>query len=875
MFRNLDGESITRETFMSYNPGARLGPYEIIAPLGAGGMGEVYRANDPRLGREVAIKVLPEATAKNPEALARFERETKVVAALSHPNILALHDIGQENGIAFAVMELLQGETLRTRLHAGTPSLRKTLDWARQIAEGLAAAHEKGIVHRDLKPENLFITHDGRVKILDFGLAKVQEPHYAPEAGDNSPTHSVSTGPGVVMGTVGYMSPEQVRGEPADHRSDIFSFGAVLYEMASGRRAFKGNSAIETMNAILKEEPPELSLSMPIAPALERIIRHCLEKNPVQRFQSASDLAFDLASLTGASSGGTPIAALARRKKRRRIALAVAAGLALLAGAYWLGRDNSGPAADFSAITDRQLTFQRGNLLSARFTPDGDSVIYSAGWNGQTPELFTARFDGSNSRPLGLQSADVLSISVKGELAVKLNKSLNAEPSMLGTLAVMPGSGGVPREVLENVLYADWDPGGNQVAVIVSGGAGKRRIEYPPGHVLYETSFGIKYLRFSPDGRQLAFTERDGTQEVMRRLIVEENPSGTSQVVTKAPYITGLAWSPDGREIWFGESMSGHPSNLRAVDLRGKSRLLLMNLSDPYLHDLSRSGKALVENALSRGEMMVSADGGPERLRSFYDHSRPVAIRDRGTTLLFDEALGGGGPRGRTLLYRKDSDLPVVLGNGAALELSPDGKHALLMGEKNGELIVAPVGIGQSRKIATGLNNIRTARYLPDGKELLLCGALPGRGTQIFRMKLEGGPVKPIMPEADWSCGMAVSPDGKAVALSALQETQRAIYPLDGGSPRLLTGLDQNDSPLSWSADGQSIYMLNTTEIAARLFRYDIANGTRERVRSFMPADPAGMLKVDAAVISPDGASYAYSYQHATNSDLHLIEGLK
>ena len=298
---------------MTLTPGAKLGPYEILSPLGAGGMGEVYRAKDSRLGREVAIKVLPESMANDSEALARFEREAKAVAALSHPNILALHDFGNENGIAYAVMELLEGETLRARLNAGMIPPRKLAEFARQIAEGLAAAHEKGIVHRDLKPENLFVTKDGRMKILDFGLAKVQATA-AEYSSENTPTRSVGTGPGMVMGTVGYMSPGQVRGEPADHRSDIFSFGAVLYEMASGKRAFKRNSAVETMSAILKDEPPELepASGKTLSAGVRRIMEHCLEKDPGHRFHNARDLAFALESASGdsgaSSSGAIPAA---------------------------------------------------------------------------------------------------------------------------------------------------------------------------------------------------------------------------------------------------------------------------------------------------------------------------------------------------------------------------------------------------------------------------------------------------------------------------------------------------------------------------------------------------------------------------------------
>ena len=288
---------------MTLSAGTRLGPYEILSPLGAGGMGEVYRARDSKLERDVAIKVLPQSLAADPDALARFEREAKAVAALSHPNILAIHDFGTHEGTAYAVMELLEGETLRGKLDAGPIPQKQAVDYALQIAKGLSAAHEKGIVHRDLKPENLFVTKDGHVKILDFGLAKRVEA-VAPGEETSAPTGSGHTEPGTVMGTVGYMSPEQVRGLPVDHRSDIFSFGAILYEMLSGKKAFKRDTASDTMAAILREEPPELTESgRNISPALDHIVRHCLEKDRDNRFQSAKDIAFALSEASALDDG--------------------------------------------------------------------------------------------------------------------------------------------------------------------------------------------------------------------------------------------------------------------------------------------------------------------------------------------------------------------------------------------------------------------------------------------------------------------------------------------------------------------------------------------------------------------------------------------
>src|SRR5438876_980229 len=289
--------------------GTRLGPYKIIAPISAGGMGEVYRARDTRLGRDVAVKVLPETFSADLDRLRRFEQEARAAGVLNHPNILAIYDVGTHDGSPYVVSELLEGETLRDRLRGAAFPTRKAVEYAIQIARGLGAAHEKGIIHRDLKPENLFITRDSRMKILDFGLAKLTQPRPADTSQTQAPTVALNpddTEPGVVMGTAGYMSPEQVRGQKVDHRADIFSFGAILYEMLTGKRAFHRESTADTISAILKEHPPDLSeTNQRISPALERLVNHCLEKNPEERFHSARDLAFALEALSGSTGVST------------------------------------------------------------------------------------------------------------------------------------------------------------------------------------------------------------------------------------------------------------------------------------------------------------------------------------------------------------------------------------------------------------------------------------------------------------------------------------------------------------------------------------------------------------------------------------------
>src|SRR5712691_6692443 len=364
-----------------------IAQYSVISKIGEGGMGEVYRARDATLGRDVAIKVLPAAFSSDAERLRRFEQEAQAAGALNHPNILVIFHIGTHQGAPYIVSELLEGETLRERMAGAALPQRKALDYALQIARGLAAAHEKGIVHRDIKPDNIFVTDDGRVKLLDFGLAKLTGASET-QSQTEIPTRRVVTDPGTVMGTMGYMSPEQLKGQPADHRSDIFSFGAILYEMLSGKRAFRGDSMAETMSAILREDPPDLSeTNKTVAPALERIVRHCLEKNPAERFRSASDLGFALESLSGSQSGTalSGAAAIDAGEPARRpraglvMAAAVAGALVLGASAGYLGRGRSAPAsAGVAEISYKPVTFENGFVFTARFAPDGRTILYSA-----------------------------------------------------------------------------------------------------------------------------------------------------------------------------------------------------------------------------------------------------------------------------------------------------------------------------------------------------------------------------------------------------------------------------------------------------------------------------------------------------------------
>ncbi|MGA8072317.1 MAG: protein kinase, partial [Candidatus Acidiferrales bacterium] len=505
---------------MTLAAGTKLGPYEIQSLLGAGGMGEVYRARDTRLQRDVAIKILPNTLAPDAGTLRRFEQEARAVAALNHPNLLTVFDVGAAplgdrggaaSGVAdspYIVSELLEGSTLRERLAAGALRERKAVDYAIQIARGLAAAHERGIVHRDLKPANIFVTNDGRVKILDFGLAKLNQAATA----DADATLDRATQAGVVLGTVGYMSPEQVRGKPADARSDIFSFGVVLYEMLAGRRAFHGESAADVMSSILKEDPPELSATnQEISPALDHIVHHCMEKDPQQRFGSVGDIAFQLGEMSGLKSS-TTLRAVAEPQAPRRLrpwmfAAAGTAGLVLAVAATWfLAR----ATAHNEPPKFVQLSFQQGLVDSARFLPDGKSIICASKWGSDSAlSLYTGRLDSQGLRPLGVTADSIASVSSSGELLVVQNLA-DVGPGYVavGTLARLPLGGGAPRPVLDSVQYADWAPDGKDFAVVRFVAASHvYRLEYPVGKVLYETNGWVSHPRFSRDGKRIAFLD--------------------------------------------------------------------------------------------------------------------------------------------------------------------------------------------------------------------------------------------------------------------------------------------------------------------------------------------------------------------------------
>jgi eukaryotic-like serine/threonine-protein kinase len=881
-----------------------VGRYEVIALLRAGGMGEVYRARDPRLGREVALKVVSEAVGTDGELLARLEREAKLGGSLNHPNVVAVFDVGLHAGSPYFVTELLQGETLRERLVKGAVPIPTALDWAVQMAQGLAAAHERGIIHRDLKPENVFLTRDGQVKLLDFGIAKLAEVARSANAparnglmDETASPSGATTGTGRVLGTPGYMSPEQVQGDPVDARTDFFSLGAVLFELLSGRRAFPSGPVAESGYAILHREPDPLPPTIPGQVA--QVVHRCLEKEPAKRFQSARDLAFHLESLRTPTGPAVEAPAVPREVRTsasrwRRRGLLLAGAVALLGGAGAAYLAGKRPTARPPAARIEPITFRQGTVSAARFTADG-RVVFSAAWDGRPSEIFAHAPGSLEAQPLGLHHAGLLGVSSAGELAVSVNPPLSVPVFVfmgggIGTLAVVPGAGGAPRELAENVWYADWSPSGELAVVRVIGG--KRQLEFPLGKPFYETSGALLNPRVSPRGDavavihstysadELLLIDVHGQRTVLRTVPTAEESRGPLPRAAGARVFphgsprsavpTGLAWSPNGEEVWFSSRDA-----LWAASPSGGLRLVYQGLNEIRLEDISRAGTVLVNAQESRREITFVGPGGqlPRRL-SLLGSGELAALSDDGRRVLFTEES----PDGSFVTYLRPTDgsPPVKLGPGYALSLSPDERWALVLpdhhrNEFENRLTLVPVGVGSPRTLSVPGVNAVGARLLRDGKRAAFVGQSPeDKQLRIYVMPLEGGEPRPISPPVVPAYFDVSHDDGVAAALGLDQVL--TLFPLAGGEPVRLPELGRDVVPAGWTEDGQ-LWARKFREVPTRLLRFDIAKRRVVEERSVGPIDPTDVIRVTRVRITPDGRSLAFDDER-TLGGLVLVEGL-
>jgi serine/threonine protein kinase len=831
---------------MPLQPGSHLGPYEIVAVLGAGGMGEVYRARDPRIGREVAVKVLPPAFADSEDRRRRFEQEARAAGALSHPSLLTIFDVGSQDGLLFIVTELLEGETLRERLlQSGALSQRRAVDYALQIARAAAVAHDKNIVHRDLKPDNIFLTADERVKLLDFGLAKVLDDRGG--IGPDAPTEvqrSPNTGSGMIVGTVAYMAPEQVRAQAIDHRTDIFSFGVVLYEMLTGVVPFRADSHAETMTAILNDDPPPMR---GVSPALEKIVLHALEKVPSQRFQSMRDMAFALETFSSSPS----VDASAKPKSKPRAASA-----------------SEVPA---HAVVYRRVSYRRGFVMSARFAPDG-SVVYGAAWEDQPPEIFAAYPANPESRPLGLGHADVLAIAPNGEMAISLGRRFVGGWVTSGRLARVPLFGGAPREVAEDIVEADWDPKGKELAGIRRTPGGFA-VEMPLGNTIFTAPHWLSHVRVSPNGDRLAFLEHELWGDDAGRLVIVDRQGRRLAQSERFPSTTGVAWRSND-EAWTCAHHDVAGRDIVSLTVKGKQRIVLPVPGRFAIHDIARDGRVLASVESGRREIVTGMRGEErERNITWLDWSFLSGLSPDGKTVLFEEQ--GQARRGGNAVHvrRTDGSPAVRLGEGAARAFSPDGSAVAMIPHGAAEMQLVPIGVGTPRVVPLqGLEGCTWWDWTPDGRTMIVW-AHHGEGrSRHFALPIDGsGPPRPVGPPGP-GLHIAIAPDSQSMLVS-MHDRNVAIIPLDGGEPRSVPGTRAGDVPLQWSDDGNAVFVFQPGRVSMTIDRVDLGTGARTEWHAIQPADPAGIMGILPVLMTRDGQQYAYCYRRFI-SDLYIIEGL-
>jgi eukaryotic-like serine/threonine-protein kinase len=875
--------------------GQTISHYHILEKLGGGGMGVVYKAEDTRLHRTVALKFLADDSAKDPAALERFRREAQTASGLNHPNICTIYDVGEEGGSAYIVMEYIDGQTLKHRVEGKPMRLSEVLETAMQIADALAAAHSQGIVHRDIKPANIFITRGGQAKVLDFGLAKYTaeaQPKHGAGATGSMPTVAnaqLLTSPGMAVGTVAYMSPEQAMGEELDGRTDLFSLGMVLYEMATGRQAFSGPTTAAVFDAILNRAPvPPLQLNPQLPPKLEEILDKALEKDLKLRYQTASDFRVDLQRLRRESAShpsakaaaqaatAEPVSTLAAGNLRRWRVIALASAivaLALIAGAYFEGK-REGLASSVTPPTYHQLTFRGGTIRMARFAPDGKNIVYSAAWEGNPIELFVTRPDSPESRPFGLSKAEVLSISAEGEMAVLLG-SHNIDPYInAGTLGRVPLGGGAPREVLENVQWADWSPDGTNFAVVREFG-GLSRLEYPIGKVLYQTGGWLSHPRVSPKGDMVAFIEHPVRRDDAGSIAVVDLSGKKKTLSTGWETAWGLGWSPNGTEIWFSSTRLGYGRYLSAVKLSGKERLLAREPGTLTLQDVARDGRVLITRDVPRvGMVGMTAGNSKERDLSWLDWSAPKDLSLDGKKLLFTESGEAGGENYSTYLRGTDGSPAIRLGDGLSFALSPDQKWVLSgLPKPPVQFNLLPTGAGEARDLKHDQINRLWARWFPDGKRLLFSADEPGQGVRLYVQDMSGSQAKAITNEGVNGSLIAISPDGKQVALVGLDQ-KPALLTVDSGEVRPVPALDAGEAPIAWTSDGRSLFVYRLGEVPATVNRLDLATGHKTLWKQLVPPDVSGVTDISSILITPDGNNYVYEYGR-TLSDLYLVNDLK
>lgn len=847
--------------------GEILSHYCILEKIGSGGMGDVFRARDEHLDRDVAIKVLPPKTFAVEAARKHFRKEAVTLSKLNHPNIATIHDFDTHAGIDFLVMEYIPGINLSEELALGPLAEKEVVNLGIQLAEGLSALHEYGVIHRDLKPGNLRLTRGGRLKILDFGLAMLHR-----SITENTTTESTSE---AIAGTLLYMAPEQLLGREADARTDIHAAGCVLYEMITGQQPFAEVGHSQLIAAMLQRSP--VVRDSCISFELKRIIGKCLEKDPESRYQSTKELLIDLRRLQAGTitpSAEAPAESLVRRRLMPKLLAVVASALILLGVGLIVLRKAIAPPLTPSY---QQLTFRRGTVISAKFASNGQ-IIYSAAWDGNPPELFMTSKESHASTSIGIRNADIQSISKSGELLVVSNRTPVGGFVRPGTLSRAPLSGSAPRPVLENVQDADWAPDGSNI--VVARLVGRRfHLEYPIGKVLYETDGWIGKPHVSPSGDSVAFLDYPFFGDDHGAVAIVDLKGHKRTLSPEHDGTQGLAWTPDGEELWFSVASTGSEEDLYGVDLEGNVRSISRGPGGFHLLDIGRDGSVIMAQGHTRRVAMVSGSGQPG------EHDLAVAgwtinrdITSNGSAVLLDEGAEGSPNDIYSVYLRKtDGSPPVRLGDGIAWKLSPDGQWALVSSQvAPRQLMLLPTGTGQPRTITHDNVTHIDGCWLPDSKKVAYLGQDSSGKRQIYLSSLDGSLFLVLEVKRTTDPPLLCSPDAKSIA--AKDESGAWLIPLDGGQQHKISGTEPGDSPIQWSNDARALYVARFPPMYvtpyAKLFRVDVNSGKREFLKNFTPTDPAGVSDIRPLQITPDLRFYSYGFGRYL-TDMYSVEGLK
>jgi eukaryotic-like serine/threonine-protein kinase len=859
---------------MALPAGTQLGPYEIVARIGAGGMSEVYRAIDPRIGREVAIKVLPPAFAKFADRMHRFETESRAAGALNHPNLITIFDVGKADGKPYIVTELLDGDTLRGHLREGTSAVRlpvrKAVDYGIQIANGLAAAHERGIVHRDLKPENLFVTKDGRVKILDFGVAKLRSADDTAFSDDD--TMEQDTSPGTVIGTVGYMSPEQVRGQAVDGRSDIFSLGTLLYEMVAGEHPFRSDSPADTMSAILREDPPELTtINTTVTPGLDRVIRHCLEKSPEQRFQSARDLAFHLDMLSS-GSGSMPVVT---EKPPRRGVIAAAIGLALLVAGATLGWVLQPRVKKAPAVTFTHLTWNDGVELGGSLAPDGQTFVYT-----RDTDVYLQRVGGRNAINLTRNCA-----AADSQPAFSPDGTMIAYRSECdgGGIFVMGATGESSRRVTDNCFNPSWSPDGARIV------CGTESVTSTPTSRGTMSALWIVDVKngsrrkildrdgvqpsWSPHGHRIAYWGMAGESAQRDLWTIDPDAADPAKSVVRVnddPAVDwNPVWSPDGQSLYYGSDRSGAmnlwriPIDERSGKTRGEAEPVMTPSRFSGHYSISRDGSRILFSSIEQTEAVRAIAFDPVAGATVGESRQVLA----GSFLVFSSQVS---PDGRFVAVTNrggQEDLSIVdvatgemrqITNDAARDRapvwSPDGQLLYFYSNRDRDRYeiwaVRPDGSGLAQITHTTGRSVWYPGVAPDGKRLAFFNdehSYVMVDSRIETLPPSGEGLHPAM--STWS------PDGTMLAGEVRDRPGLAVYTLATRTYRTLT--TSGARPL-WLPNGREI--LYSDGGKPRIV--DVITGASRDVNTTIPAS--------AMSLSADGKTLVYS-DRRTQSDIWMM----